>query len=283
MPTNKEIMKKSIHFTKMVGAGNDFIIIEANKSLDYKKLALKACHRTNGIGADGILVLDKSKTADYRMRIINADGSEAEMCGNGARCMAAYIVKNKKPSKKLFSIETLAGTILGEAKGEIARVRLSEPNDYRPNVPIDLNGKTIHVHYIDTGVPHTIVYVNGLSTIDVNTIGKAIRYHKIFSPRGTNTNFVEQMSENLVAVRTYERGVESETRACGTGSVAAAIVSYLEANPGTLQRDQKKALMNVLTQSGETLEVTFDISAQKITNVWLKGSAKFIACGEYFY
>ncbi len=267
----------------MVGAGNDFIVIEANKSLDYKKLALKACHRTSGIGADGILVLEKSKTADYRMRIINADGSEAEMCGNGARCIATYIVQNKKPAKKLFSIETLAGTILGEAKGEIARVRLSEPNDYRPNIALDLNGKTIHVHYIDTGVPHTIVYVNDLGGIDVNKIGPAIRYHKTFAPRGTNANFVEQIDKNLVAVRTYERGVESETRACGTGSVAAAIVSYLQANPGTLQRDQKKALMNVLTQSGETLEVTFDIIAQKITNVWLKGSAKFIACGEYFY
>lgn len=276
-------MKKSIHFTKMVGAGNDFLVITANKSLDYKKLAVKACHRTNGIGADGILVLDKSKIADYRMRIINADGSEAEMCGNGARCIATYIAHHKKPTKKLFSIETLAGTILGEAKGEIARVRLSEPNDYRPNVSLDLNGKKIHVHYIDTGVPHTIIYVSGLATIDVNKIGANIRYHKTFAPRGTNANFVEQINPNLVSVRTYERGVESETRACGTGSVAAAIVSYLQANPGTLQRDQKKAMMTVLTQSGETLEVTFDITAQKITNVWLKGSAKFIAEGEYLF
>lgn len=267
----------------MVGAGNDFIVIEANKSLDYKKLALKACHRTNGIGADGILILDKSKTADYRMRIINADGSEAEMCGNGARCLAVYIVQNKKPAKKLFSIETLAGTILGEAKGEIACVRLSEPTDYRPNIALDLNGKTIHVHYIDTGVPHTIVYVNGLADMNVNAIGKTIRYHKTFAPKGTNANFIEQIDKNLVAVRTYERGVESETRACGTGSVAAAIVSYLQTNPGTLQRDQKKALMNVLTQSGETLQVTFDIVTQKVTNVWLKGSAKFIAIGEYFH
>lgn len=265
----------------MVGAGNDFLVITADKSLDYKKLALKACHRTNGIGADGILVLDKSKTADYRMRIINADGSEAEMCGNGARCIATYIVNRKKPTKKLFSIETLAGTILGEAKGEIARVRLSEPTDYRPNISLELNGKKIHVHYIDTGVPHTIVYVNGLADIDVNKIGSTIRYHKAFAPRGTNANFVEQINPNLVSVRTYERGVESETRACGTGSVAAAIISYLETNPGTLQRDQKKATMNVLTQSRETLEVTFDITAQKITNVWLKGSAKFIAQGEY--
>lgn len=267
----------------MVGAGNDFLVIQANTKLDYQKLALNACHRTNGIGADGILILDKSKTADYRMRIINADGSEAEMCGNGARCLAAYIAHHKKPAKKLFSIETLAGLILGEAKGEIARVRLSDPTDYQPNISINLNDKNLHVHYIDTGVPHTIVYVHGLADIAVNPIGALIRHHKAFKPRGTNVNFVEQMTENCVAVRTYERGVEGETRACGTGSVAAAIVSYLQANPETLQRDQKKASMNVLTQSRETLSVSFDIVTQKITNVWLKGSAKFIAQGEYFY
>lgn len=267
----------------MAGAGNDFLVIEANKSLDYKKLALNACHRTNGIGADGILILDKSKTADYRMRIINADGSEAEMCGNGARCLAAYIARYKKPTKKLFSIETLAGLILGDAKGETARVRLSDPTDYQPNISINLNDKAIYVHYIDTGVPHTIVYVHGLANIAVNNIGALIRNHKTFKPRGTNVNFVEQMDENCVAVRTYERGVEGETRACGTGSVAAAIISYLQSHPGTLQRDQKNALMNVLTQSGETLEVTFDIAAQKMANIWLKGSAKFIAQGKYFY
>ncbi len=266
----------------MVGAGNDFLVIEANKAFDYKKLALKACHRSDGIGADGILVLEKSKTSDYRMRIINADGSEAEMCGNGARCLATYIVNRKKPTKEFFSIETLAGEILGEAKGEIACVRLSDPTDYRPLISLELAERKVNVHYIDTGVPHTIIYVDGLAKINVNTIGPMIRYHKAFAPRGTNANFVEQMDKNLVAVRTYERGVEAETRACGTGSVAAAIVSYLQTNPGTLQRDQKKAVMNVLTQSGETLEVTFDITAQKITNVWLKGSAKFIAEGNYF-
>src|SRR3990167_5906741 len=113
---------RKIPFTKMAGAGNDFVVIEANDGIDYKKLTKKICDRTNGIGADGLLVLDKSKKADYKMRIINADGSEAEMCGNGARCIAAYIVANKKPRKKLFSIETLAGNISVEAKGEVAHV-----------------------------------------------------------------------------------------------------------------------------------------------------------------
>ena len=242
-------MKRIVHFTKMAGAGNDFILIEALKGLDYKKLTLKICDRTNGIGADGVLVLDKSSKADYRMRIINADGSEAEMCGNGARCIAAYIVRHKKLAKKMFSIETLAGIISGEAKGETATVRLSDPRDYRPNIPLIINKRKIQAHYIDTGVPHTITYVQGLDGIPVNEIGPSIRRHEAFAPRGTNVNFVEQVGDNLVAVRTFERGVEGETKACGTGSVAAGLVSYLQFHPEVIQQNRKKARMNVLTKA----------------------------------
>lgn len=266
----------------MAGAGNDFIVIDARKGIDYKRLTLKACDRTGGIGADGLLILDKSSKADYRMRIINADGSEAEMCGNGARCIAAYIVRHKKPEKKIFSIETLAGIILGEAKDETATVRLSDPRDYRPNIPLIVNKRKIQAHYIDTGVPHTIIYVQGLDGIPVNEIGPSIRRHEAFAPRGTNVNFVEHVRDDLVAVRTFERGVEGETKACGTGSVAAGLVSYLQFHPETINQNQKKARMHVLTKSGETLRITFDITDGRLTNVWLKGSAKFIAAGEYF-
>lgn len=272
---------KTIPFTKMSGAGNDFIVLdEAPNGMDLKKLALQACNRSNGIGADGILLLDNSKKADYKMRIINADGSEAEMCGNGARCMAAYIVKNKKPQKKLFTLETLAGLVEAEAEGEVAVVHLSDPADYRPDIAVDIHGHDLHVSYIDTGVPHTIVYVDDLPKIDVNKIGPVIRNHEAFKPRGTNVNFVEQMDTTLVYVRTYERGVEAETKACGTGSVASAIVTYLKVNPN--EKNKKKAQMNVKTSGGEILEVTFDINNGKVSNVWLKGSAKFVAKGEYF-
>ena len=274
------MMKETISFTKMSGAGNDFVVIEAKNGTDYRKLTEQVCDRNNGLGADGLLILDKSKTADYRMRIINADGSEAEMCGNGARCMAAYIVKNRRPKKKLFTLETLAGTIRAEANGEIARVRLSDPKDYRPNVELNVSGRKIHVPYIDTGVPHTIVYVDGLGDINVKTIGNAIRFHPQFKPRGTNVNFVEQLNDDLVQVRTYERGVEDETKACGTGSVAAGIVTYLKAHPDV--KNTEKTCMRVKTRSGEVLEITFDILKGNVTNVWLKGSAKFIARGEYY-
>lgn len=271
---------KKIPFIKMAGAGNDFIVIDAPKNIDLKKLTVKACDRTNGIGADGVLVFDRSKKADYKMRIINADGSEAEMCGNGARCMAVYIVNNKKPKKKLFAMETLAGNILGEAKGNIAKVRLSDPKDYRSNITVNVLGRKLNVHYIDTGVPHVIVFVDGIDQINVKKIGETVRYHEVFKPRGTNVNFVEQLGANFVRVRTYERGVEDETKACGTGSVASAIVTYLKANPNVSNKEQ--AMMKVETTGKEILEVTFDIINGRVTNVWLKGSANPIAKGEYY-
>ena len=271
---------KKIKFIKMSGAGNDFIIIDALNGVNLKRLAIKACDRTNGIGADGLLVLDKSKKADYKMRIINADGSEAEMCGNGARCMARYIAKTKKPKNNLFSIDTLAGLVKGEIKGEVENINLSDPVNFTADIPLKVNGRKIRVHYINSGVPHAIVFVDNLSQIDVPKIGPIIRYHKRFKPRGTNVDFVEQLDKGLIDVRTYERGVEDETRSCGTGSVAAAIVTYLIANPKI--KNKKRAKMKVRTSGKEILEVTFDINEGRVSNVWLKGSVNFIAKGEYY-
>ncbi len=272
---------KTISFVKMAGAGNDFIVIDAPRErINLKKLAVKMCDRTDGIGADGLLVLDESKKADFKMRIINADGSEAEMCGNGARCMAAYIVRHRKPRQEIFTMETLAGVLDAQADGEVADVRLSPPQDYRPDISVKIDGQKTTIHYIDTGVPHAIVYVDDLSSTDVNHLGRIIRYHDEFKPRGTNANFVEYAQKNLVHCRTYERGVEGETKACGTGSVAAAIVSYLKQNPDVTTK--RKASMRVKTRSGEVLRVTFDLADGVISNVHLKGSAKFIAKGEYY-
>jgi len=273
-------MMKKIHFTKMAGAGNDFVIVEARRGLDLNKLAAHVCDRTNGIGADGLLALDKSRKADYRMHIINADGSTAEMCGNGARCLAGYIVRTRKPQKKLFSIETLAGIILGEAKGKVTQVRLSDPRKYQAHLPIHLSGRRISVSCIDTGVPHTVVYVNDLEHLSVEKIGQRIRFHSRFKPHGTNVNFVEPVNQTLVKIRTYERGVEKETKACGTGSVAAEIITYLKNNSPT--RNVMGAQMNVKTAGNEILKVTFDLVDGRISNVWLKGSANLIAEGEYY-
>lgn len=272
---------KKIFFTKMVGAGNDFIILdEPNGVKNFSKLALKICDRKTGLGADGLLTLSKSRKTDCRMRIFNADGSEAEMCGNGARCMASYIIQRKLFKKEIFGIETLAGVILAKAKGEIAHIRLSDPKDYQPDVSIIVNKRKIRVNYIDTGVPHAIIFVEGLHFIDVQTIGRVIRYHKRFAPRGTNVSFVEQLKNNLVELRTYERGVEAETLACGTGSVAAAIISFIKSS--TDIHTKRGVTIKVLTASSEILEVSFEVDHQRISEVWLKGSAKFIARGEYY-
>lgn len=272
--------KKRILFTKMAGAGNDFIIIDALKGINIKSLAKKVCDRTNGIGADGLIICDTSRKADYKMRIINADGSEAEMCGNGARCLAAYIVTNKKEHKKFFTLETLAGILKAEAKDEIANVQLSLPTDYNEQITLSINKQKLNVAFINTGVPHALVFVAGLDKIDVQTIGSLIRFHKKFQPKGTNVNFIEQNGSSMIDIRTYERGVEGETKACGTGSVAGALVTFLKTHPEC--QNKTNAKMRVKTKSKEVLSISFDITDRQITNVWLKGSAKFIAKGEYY-
>ncbi len=266
----------------MVGAGNDFIVIEEGLGLDYAKFARAICARHTGLGADGILILEKPAKDQFRMRIINADGSEAEMCGNGARCMACYIAVHHAPSQTTFGIATLAGEIQAEAHVDSARVHLPNPKDYGANINLTIHGKKMVVHYMDTGVPHTILFVDGLQEVDVNSLGSLIRNHSRFAPRGTNVNFVERAREGMVAVRTFERGVEAETLACGTGAVASALVAYLQLHPNV--KEELNASMRVLTVSKEILEVAFDVhEGKKIDNVWLSGEAKVIAKGEYLY
>jgi diaminopimelate epimerase len=274
-----------VPFVKMQGAGNDFIVIDHAVGLDYAAFAKKVCDRHMGIGADGVMVLDESLSSDHRMRIINADGSEAEMCGNGARCMAVYIAHKFALVPETFTMETLAGKIQAMVNGEAAAVHLSDPVDYRPNIEIKVAGHKLVGHFINTGVPHTVIFVQGLQEMDVDGLGRLIRNHAIFAPKGTNVNFVEKIKDGCVALRTYERGVEAETLACGTGSVAAALIGYLQGKEK--HASQRGAAIRVVTKSGELLDVTFDLDVENdkcvITNVWLKGSGKFICKGEYYF
>ncbi len=272
---------KALPFHKMSAAGNDFIVIDESKGLPYAKLAKQICHRYDGICADGVLVFGKSRKADFRMRIFNADGSEAEMCGNGARCMAKYIAHIKRISKGPFTLETMAGIIHCLLKKNSITITLPDPKDYQPDITLTINKRPIRLSYIDTGVPHAVIFVDGLKNIAVNVIAPQIRYHRRFKPRGTNVNFVEQINRQMIAVRTYERGVEAETRACGTGSVASAIVSYLKANPH--QKIINSGKMCVQTASGEVLTVSFSCHNGVISHVTLTGTAKIIARGEIFY
>ena len=258
---------RAVKFTKMVASGNDFVVTE-NNTLSAKSV----CDRKFGIGADGLLVLGKSRVADIRMRIFNADGSEAEMCGNGARCAAFYAASQRGDAKKI-SIETKAGIINAEVNKDIVKIKMTEPKGLNLDISIKVNDRDLRANFINTGVPHTVIFVSGIDRIDVDSIGRAIRYHKRFSPAGTNVNFVEVLGKDAIRIRTYERGVEGETLACGTGSTAAALIFAFKNNV--------ENLVKVRTESKEVLKVYFNQEKNKFKDVWLEGKAKIVYKGEY--
>ncbi len=291
----------AIAFTKIVASGNDFIVIEKVSSFARhtalagvrqrfvadvnlpSSLVKTICDRKFGVGADGMLLIEKSKKADIRMRIFNADGSEAEMCGNGARATALYYSLGSRVSglRSKLKIETKAGIIEAQLTKDTVKIKLTDPKEYQKKIPLVINGRRLNANFINTGVPHTIVFVQGIERIDVPNIGKEVRYHKYFSPAGTNVNFVEALKADTIKVRTYERGVEDETLACGTGSAASAIVFSL--GPPIAQAivsPQQK--INVITQGGEVLRVYFKKDGNKISDVWLEGKAKIICKGEFY-
>ncbi|HNX91271.1 MAG TPA: diaminopimelate epimerase [Candidatus Omnitrophota bacterium] len=268
--------KYGINFTKAVGSGNDFIILDNKngaldrKKLNYKKIAMDLCRQHLAIGADGILVLEKSKKADFRMRIINPDGSEVTMCGNGARCSALYASKKGWGNK--LSFETGAGVISAEVKGDSVKLKMSDPKDIKLGLDLCVGDERLEAHFINTGVPHVVCFVKKLEGYPVKETGCTIRYHELFSPKGTNANFVGGVADKNIAVRTYERGVEDETLACGTGSVASAVIAGL--------LNKVKSPVTVLTKSGEKVKVYFKISGEKVTEVYLEGKANLIFEGR---
>lgn len=259
---------KKLNFTKMVGSGNDFIIIKDKVWGNLPRLAKALCDRKFGIGADGLLMLGKSRKADISMRVFNTDGTEAEMCGNGARCAALF------SGKQEVRLDTSAGVINAQVYGNCVKIQITEPKDIKLGIPIKVNGRLIEINFINTGVPHAIVFVNGIAGINVDHIGSIIRNHAKFSPRGTNVNFVEIKGRNLIRIRTYERGVEGETLACGTGSIASALIFAL--------KNGLFDLVRVQTQSSEILKVYFQRTGCKFSDVWLEGSAKIVYKGEYY-
>lgn len=265
---------KIIKFAKMVASGNDFVLVKAEKLKvkNWNRAARGICDRKFGIGADGLLLLGKSRVADVKMRIFNADGSEAEMCGNGARCVALFSSGAGKTSQ--VNIETKAGIIKSGIKGENVKIRLTDPKIIKSDIPIKVNNRNLRVNFIDTGVPHAVIFVEGLKNLNVNDIGRVIRFHKKFSPRGTNVDFAQVQGKDIIEIRTYERGVEGETLACGTGSVAAALFFALKA--------KTDAKINVKTKSGEMLQVYFTKTDKNFSDVWLEGKAGIVYKGDYY-
>ena len=249
----------------MSGAGNDFILIDNRRGFIKAGLAKKAktlCDRKHSIGADGLILLERSKKADIRMRILNPDGSEAEMCGNGVRCLAKFAVDMKIASPK-HSVETLAGTIYTEVRGNVVKAKMIEPKELKLGFKIDLNGSDGAMNFINTGVPHAVRLVNSVAGCDVKTLGRDIRQHKHFSPKGTNVNFVAVKQGSSIDIRTYERGVEDETLACGTGSTAGALVAAAVKN--------LKSPVSVHTHGGELLKVYFSRNGLSFHGVYLEG------------
>jgi len=265
---------EKIIFTKAVASGNDFIIID-NKdkqlnlyNLNYSDLAKELCHRNFSIGADGILVLEESDKATFKMRIINSDGSEVAMCGNGTRCSALYASINGW--EKNLTIETGAGILDAIVNKNNVKVKMTDPKDMNLNIQSSLFGFSNNekVYFVNTGVEHVVCIVDNIQKYDIKTIGRNIRNNDFFAPKGTNVNFVEIKDKENINIRTYERGVEDETLACGTGSVASAIVlGFL----GIVNSPVK-----VKTKSGEVLTISYSIVDKKIENVYMEGTAKLI-------
>ena len=269
-----------IAFWKMSGSGNDFVMIDVReKPLVLRDIPLaefisKICRRGLSVGADGVILIERSAIADYKWHYYNADGGEVAMCGNGSRCVARFAFLNKIAPAK-HTIETVAGIIHAEVLGEDGhrvRVQLTDPNDLRLNLKIEIGGVVNEGHFVNTGVPHVVYFMDDVEQVSLLPIGRATRRHSLFAPAGTNANFVQIVRRDLIKIRTYERGVEDETLACGTGSVAAAVIG---AALGKLASP-----ISVETRSGIMLGVDFKQSVTHFSEVHLEGDASIIYKGE---
>ena len=265
-----------MNFYKMNGAGNDFIVIDnrdLKTNLDTDTIEA-LCDRHRGIGAAGLLAVEPAeKGADYKFRYYNADGGEAEMCGNGARCFGRFTAHLTDEIKDTVSFETIAGTLTAEMIDADVRIAMSDPFDLELDTDIKIESLGAPVHFINTGVPHAVAIVDNLEELDVVKNGAAIRYHEHFAPKGTNANFLQAIAPDHIAIRTYERGVEGETLACGTGMCAAAIIHHLKTGaPSPIKVD---------VAGGDTLEIGFQPGKNNtFTNVTLTGPADFVFEGQ---
>jgi diaminopimelate epimerase len=271
-------------FQKMHGLGNDFILMDeiVPSITDLPALAIRLCDRHQGIGADGIILILPSEIAAVKMRIINSDGSEANMCGNGIRCFAKYVYDNKINTSRSFTIETGAGVMVPELILEDDKVMFVKVNMGAPllersaipmtgssgkvlNEPLEIDGKEFCITSMLMGVPHTMVFVDDADATDIITIGKQIEKHPFF-PKGTNVNFVQVLNNREIKVRTWERGAGS-TLACGTGSCASAVAAYLNGKTG-------KEVTVHLTLGDLLIEWTDEI-------VYMTGTANHVLEGHF--
>ncbi|OQY59842.1 MAG: diaminopimelate epimerase [Desulfobacteraceae bacterium 4572_88] len=267
-----------ISFHKMSGCGNDFIIIDNRTAIvDERNLSdfiRKVCRRKMSVGADGLILIENSQQADFKWRFFNSDGSIAEMCGNGARCAARFACLNDIAGSEL-SFETDAGVISAQVTNDSVKIKMTDPASLSLDDAIDTESGPLRVSCLNTGVPHVVVEVENIETADVFGIGREIRFHDAFAPKGSNVNFVSETDDGCIINRTYERGVEDETLACGTGCVASAIVmahKYGRTSP-----------IPVITRSGGILTIHYkkrENASVRFFDIYLEGDARIICNGE---
>ena len=267
-----------IHFYKMSGCGNDFIIIDNRSPVIEEKdlfaFIVGVCRRKMSVGADGIILIENSDTVDFKWRFYNSDGSLADMCGNGARCVARFAYLNGITGPDM-AFETLAGIVSASvSETGVVKIRMTDPLNLKLDYPLHLRGGNFLISSVNTGVPHAVMVVDNLDETPVKEMGKEIRFHTDFAPAGTNVNFISVQPDNIVAVRTYERGVEDETLACGTGCVASALIAARKfglASPVTL-----------LTRSGGHLRIYFNPHQETYSDVYMEGDARLIYRAELY-
>lgn len=270
-----------MEFWKMNGAGNDFILLN-NISGEipetaFSELARTVCERHLSVGADGMMVVEPPQHGgDYRMRFFNSDGSAGEMCGNGARCICRYGYENGLAGETQ-RVETTAGLVTGfRLDTENYRIRLNDPGCIKTEYPVEVDGVRYACSYVelgDPGIPHAVVPIRDLKHADETalfTLGRALRYHPAF-PKGANVNFYELTGKNRVYLRTYERGVEDFTYACGTGTGSTAVALYLQKLCGSHLTAEMR---------GGTLQVDVEVENETVRNLWLTGPTNIVAKGE---
>ncbi len=260
-----------IPFMKMSGSGNDFILIDHRepflKEDGLKDFIRKVCRRRISVGADGIILIERSQKADFKWRFYNADGSEAEMCGNGGRCAARFACLKGIAGPSL-KFETLAGILSAQVNGERVRLEMTNPFGLKLDQSIVIDGEEKILSSINTGVPHAVLFVEDLEGLELLRLGRMIRYHSFFAPSGTNADFVRLEKNSQLSVRTYERGVEDETLACGTGVVASALVAAF--------KGMVKSPVSVKTKGGEVLTVHLETEGKEVKRVLFEGDVHII-------
>ena len=256
----------NIRFDKYQGAGNDFLILD-NRAQEYSSLTRMQihflCHRNKGIGADGLILIHADDSSDFKMQYFNSDGNESTLCGNGGRCAVAFARAKEiiNTSTKFNAIDGLHSAVyVSPSEVQLEMQEVSKFSQIASGI------------VTDTGSPHYVCMVEDVQAVDVTKEGSAIRYSEVFMPEGINVNFVEKLDATHFKIRTYERGVEGETLACGTGTVAAALAMYYSG------KSQKKTNLHFAAAGGD-LSVSFEVEQGKYHQIFLKGPAKFVFSG----